>query len=639
MKLHGVDFESTGHSLAGGMAAAVAAVTDTRATTLNAAGLNPITTARFAQEHPGVVVARNLNHLITNYQVQGELLSDGVQNNIHNMDALHRFELGSTLKETCEVLQRVPEAKRFFAQKLGEGLPPQAQATVNAFVDKVATGNTDKLLRDLPLAAGEQHVLAAMTRDAQGNLIPRVQVISLPETTRLATPLLESLAVVSAGARIGERGGEVFAAGGHLSAQGLHATGRGVDGAADYAGTLAQATTRLEGSVVQSGEHVLGATLAHARVAQAEVTAQVDQRLGQAQHFGAEVDASMLRGVGHLVPERAQHVLQGMAAVLERDGLELQRQSAALAASDRLLGQADAATIHGVTHAVESATSKGAESYGAAQHAMIGGAGHYARAGLDASARSVEGVTQHAPSAFAATGAVAGLGVATVWELNPANYPRLAEAATAISHGGQAASEAFEKHPLLATVTPSLDANILDLEREADQFLQHGVPEHVTTVQRPYESSHGSAESSFATTNHAPLLAQSIAPAEASYAHDDPRHPDNPHHGLYQQLKEHIPEASDKRLLQFTEACHAKGVGERNLGEIAFDRQGGQVIFHPSSTGLLAIVDVKQPSPEAQQSIQHIQQNDQMQAQIQTQIQAQHAQINHQQGGMQRPMQ
>jgi hypothetical protein len=110
LKQNGVDFESTGHSLAGGMSAAVSAVTGTRATTFNAAGLNPVTTARFAQQNPGVIVSKDLTHLITNYQIQGELLSDGIQNNFHNMDALRRQELGATLKETCDVLQRVPEA-------------------------------------------------------------------------------------------------------------------------------------------------------------------------------------------------------------------------------------------------------------------------------------------------------------------------------------------------------------------------------------------------------------------------------------------------------------------------------------------------------------------------------------------------
>jgi hypothetical protein len=487
LKRYGVDFESTGHSLAGGMAAAVAAVTDTHATTLNAAGLNPITTARFAQEHPGVIVAKDLNHLVTNYQMQGELLSDGIQNNIHNIDALRRAELGGTLKEACDVLQRVPEAKALFAQKLGAGLPQQAQETVNAFVNKVATGNTDQLLRDLPLAVGEQHVLAAMTRDAQGNLVPRVQVTSLPETTLLATPLLESLAVVSAGARVGERGGEVVAAAGRLEARGLHAAGRGVDGATDAVGAFAQATTRFEGKVAQTGEHVAGATLAHARTIHAEWAAQVDQKLGQASYLGAELDAALLRGAGYLRPE-LQPVLQAGATHLEQYGLEAQRQGAAAATADRHAGQVDAATIRSATHTVETATGQTANAYGAAQHAVIGGTGHYARAGLDATAQGVEGTTRHAPAAFATAGATAGLSLAAALELNPANYPRLAEAAAALSQGKHAGSEALERHLEAATVTPSLAANVQSLERQANQHLQL-TPAHAPAAQHPAEPS------------------------------------------------------------------------------------------------------------------------------------------------------
>ena len=124
--------------------------------------------------------------------------------------------------------------------------------------------------------------------------------------------------------------------------------------------------------------------------------------------------------------------------------------------------------------------------------------------------------------------------------------------------------------------------------------------------------------------------APAITSPDPDYARNDPRHPDNPHHGLYEQLKARVPEASEKRLLQFSDACHSKGMGEKNLGEITFDRHGGQMIFHPSFTGPLAAVDVKQPSPQPAQSIQHIQQADQTQAQIQTQIQAQNAQFNQQ---------
>lgn len=593
-----IDFESTGHSLAGGMAAAVAAVTGTHATTFNAAGLNPITTARFAQQNPGVVVSRDLNPLITNYQVQGELLGDGVQGNIHSMDVLRRQELGAMLKETCDVLQRVPEARALLTQQLGQGLPPYARESVDAFVAKLATGNTDRLLRDLPLGAGEQHVLAAMTRDPQGKLVPRMQVTSLPETMQLGAPVLESLAAMAAGAHVGERGGEVMAAGGHLEAQGLRVAGRGVNGAADQAGAWAQTATRLEGAVARMGEHAVGATLAHVRTAQAELSAQINQGLGQAERLDANLDAALLRGVSHVMPAHTQHELQAHAAQREHAGRAAEQRGAAAAAVDRQAGQVDAAAIRSATQAMETATQHGAEAYGAAQHALIGGAGHVAHGGLDAAANSVDGATRHAPAAFGAAGALAGLGAAAAWELNPSNYPRLLGAAEAVSQGRQAGAEAFERH-LMKTVTPSLDAYRQSLERQADQSLQHTATQgHAAPVSPP---------------------AQAVTPTEQNVARSDPRHPDNPQHKLYETLERRIPEASQNRLLQFTAACHEQGITDKNIGRI--NLVGGEVQIQNRELGPPALIDIKTNPPSPQESIKQIQQADVTQAQVQAAIQ------------------
>ncbi len=125
-----------------------------------------------------------------------------------------------------------------------------------------------------------------------------------------------------------------------------------------------------------------------------------------------------------------------------------------------------------------------------------------------------------------------------------------------------------------------------------------------------------------ATSHAAPNPA---APAQHDHVSNDPRHTENPHHKLYQQLRERVPEASENRLLQFTDACNAKGISEKNLGEIAFDRHGGQMIFRPSSIGPMASVNVRDPSPLPEHSIQHIQQVDQMQAQ--THLRSQNMQL------------
>ena len=71
-------------------------------------------------------------------------------------------------------------------------------------------------------------------------------------------------------------------------------------------GAGAETITRAEGTILKTGEHLVGATLAHARTAQAEVQAQIDQRLGQATHLSEDLQARMLRGVGSLLPESMQ---------------------------------------------------------------------------------------------------------------------------------------------------------------------------------------------------------------------------------------------------------------------------------------------------------------------------------------------
>jgi hypothetical protein len=115
---------------------------------------------------------------------------------------------------------------------------------------------------------------------------------------------------------------------------------------------------------------------------------------------------------------------------------------------------------------------------------------------------------------------------------------------------------------------------------------------------------------------------------------DDPRHEFNACHALYNELKERCPDASEKRLLQFTALCHTHGITDQNLSAVRFDQQGG--FMHFASSGLVAHVAtavVKQASPQPEQSIQQIRQHDQRQAPRMDPIQVQYAQMN-QQGTM-----
>jgi peptidoglycan hydrolase-like protein with peptidoglycan-binding domain/muramidase (phage lysozyme) len=109
----------------------------------------------------------------------------------------------------------------------------------------------------------------------------------------------------------------------------------------------------------------------------------------------------------------------------------------------------------------------------------------------------------------------------------------------------------------------------------------------------------------------------------------DPRHERHPLNALYNELKTRIPDASERRLLQFTAACHSHHIGARNLGRIDFNQQDGIITFCPSwPPGPVATIDLKTPSPEPQQSIADIQQYDRQHAQMVAQIQAQVALTN-----------
>jgi hypothetical protein len=118
------------------------------------------------------------------------------------------------------------------------------------------------------------------------------------------------------------------------------------------------------------------------------------------------------------------------------------------------------------------------------------------------------------------------------------------------------------------------------------------------------------------------------SPSSSAPGIDDPRNPSNSDHALFNNLKERFPDASENRLMQFTAECHVQGINDQNLQKVAFDQQNGVVALSSGGPlGSTALIDVKQPSPQPEQSIQQIQQYDQQQAQVQTQ----QAQINQQQ--------
>lgn len=468
LKLAGLDFELTGHSLAGGMASAASAVTGRPATTFNAAGLHPNTALRFAERHDMAVY--DVSHRITAYQVQGELLSNGVQDNIHGMDANQRSELGGVLRDTCRLLRQVPEARNLLESRLMEGIPTAERATVRAFVDTVATGDTDKLLRELPLAAGEvPPLLAPMRRldpnDPSSQLVARNHALSLPELTLLAGPVLEAANAAARGADLGRQGGELIAAGGHRVHQGLDQVSSGVRATADRTGALANQATRWGAGFLQDGERVAGEVLAQGREASSHVQAGLDEAVGHARDVGAEIDAGVLRGIGRMLPDGARQWMDHQADRIDTAGDRALAQAHSGAAASLRDGRADADAIRSQVRAAAAATGQGAAALGALQQRTAIQAGDLAASGIAFGGRAVDEVTGHAPLAGAALGGA------------PAAAPTVLGSAILARFGGsEAMHEAFERHLMSATVLPSLDKRIENVEQEARQVLrQHAV--------------------------------------------------------------------------------------------------------------------------------------------------------------------
>lgn len=618
LQQRGFQYELTGHSLAGGMAAAASAVTGNHATTWNAAGLHPETAKRFVEQHPGTTV-QDVNKSVISYQVQGELLNNGVQGNIHSLDYLQRQELGAVLQEGSQLLNQLPQGRELLKQDLSKNMPPDAQKTVHDFVDKVATGDTNKMLRELPLAAGQQQPLLApmMPAGPDGSvLIARKNQMSLPEVTYLATPLLETAGAVAKGAQVGHQAGEVVAAGGRVTNQALHATGDGVRNVTEMGGQAARTVTQAGSQATQGVEHLAGATAAHGRVALGETGARITEGLGGLGQFTASLEADALRKVGSVLPDGAHKWMDKQASQLDQAGDAVHRAGQGLAADARRDAHADAATIREATRTVQAATDHVATRIGNVQHDAIAGTGKLAGSGLDVAGNAVQSVTDKAPVAGTALGGAAGLGVAAAYEFRPSNYPRLVGAAVAVANGKAAGQEALDRHGM-AVVLPSMESRIENVEREARQTLQRSAPTQNQNAQ---------------PTREAPRL-------------DDPTHAG---HAMFKQARDgvhkidaQIGRTPDQQSDNFAGAlaAAAKAGGLNRIDAVALSDNGSRAfaVEHviPNALSRDAHVETAQAvnQPLAQSTAQW-----QQAAQQQTQTQAQAQQVAQQHANPQPPV-
>lgn len=211
--------------------------------------------------------------------------------------------------------------------------------------------------------------------------------------------------------------------------------------------------------------------------------------------------------------------------------------------------------------------------------------------------------------------------------------PRPSEAVTvpAISHADAATQDAFS----------AIQAQLRELQRQLDAMnhLREQVPAKEREQDNERDVPHERAPQAVHSSNAAPgadgvihhnaACMTQTGSGLSGFDPVDPRHERHPLNGLYNELKTRIPDASERRLLQFAAACHSHHITAENLGRIDFNQQDGIITFCPSwPPGPVATIDLKTPSPEPQQSIADIQQYDRQHAQMMAQIQAQVALTN-----------
>ena len=109
LRRQGVEFDLAGHSLGGGMAAAASAVTGMRAVTYNAAGLHPNTAKDFAADR-NIPLYDTLDH-VTAWQVQGDLLNDGMQSDLRGMSDMQRERMALLLSNAVDAMRRAPAGR------------------------------------------------------------------------------------------------------------------------------------------------------------------------------------------------------------------------------------------------------------------------------------------------------------------------------------------------------------------------------------------------------------------------------------------------------------------------------------------------------------------------------------------------
>lgn len=582
----GLDAEYAGHSLGGGMASAMSAVTGRRATTFNAAGLHPETPRRFAREN-GVPVYTDLQRRVSAYQVEGELLNDGLQNPMGRLDAYRRVQVAGVLRETAHLLRELPEGRALLQRALSDQVPRQARPSVQAFVDRLALGDVDALLRELPLAAGTAKPLDAWTF-REDRLVAREHRPSLAEVGVLARPVLDIAQGAALGAHLGKRAAQVQAAAWQRTADGVDAGGDVLEVAGRVRGEAAAARVRAAGALGKVAVALGGETLARQREAAGRIESWFEEWQGRAQAAAANGGADLLRRLGRssLVPEGVRDWAERKAVSWERVGRDALREHAREAAETRRDAAEDARAVRAVAADAIVTLERVTVTAAGEERERPVRAGEQADATLDRAARGLRAGASRLPTAGAAAGAALAGGIGAASKANPIDGLSLSGLAR---HAGPSGAEALDRHGMAATVLPSLQRQVQAAEDAARSWLRaRGLPSPAID-----EASARAPSAPAPHATRAPSLDHSTLPVRDR--------------ALFERIRAQVPATlSDDTVAAAVLAARRSGI--EHAGQ--FERAtvvGDRLWVVGTVPGFRAAVDLDTPAPPAHESARALQ--------------------------------
>ena len=476
LRKRGIDFDLAGHSLGGGMASAAAAVTGVRAVTFNAAGLHPDTAAHYARERG--LPLYDPRDSVTAWQVQGDLLNDGVQTELRGMSDLQRARMDTLLRNTVDAMRATPAGRDYLEARLVAAVPETSQPAVRAFLDRQQEGRMAERIRELPEAAGvRKPALVAMTAQERA-LVDREDRASLGELQQLGGPVLTVLAMGARGANAGVIIGQTVADGGRRAGLGIEAAGDITRTTLGAGGLHLEQTFKGAGVALQHGALGLGEFSAQARMVGAQAEAAMAHAQGWAQSTAARAEGGLLRTLGqataavsdvwreHLEAEAQRVDAAGDAALarghadaasaIERGGHEAQlRRAFAGEVGGHLRAETEAAGARGRDHLVY--------------------VGDRLDAGLEVVGARITSTTAHAPTLGAGLGGTTGVLTAGAVTFNPGTpWGRLnwSGAIELVREASPGVVEAVERHGMGSAMIPSLERHIGEQEAAARALLQ-----------------------------------------------------------------------------------------------------------------------------------------------------------------------